>query len=473
MKNKGNVLLVSAAILFFSCNVKKEQNQAQNMDTTDNNEIVLMTLDPGHFHAALVQKEMYQDVSPHVYVYAPEGLDLTEHLKRIENYNTRQDNPTHWDENIYSGPDYFEKMLEQKPGNVVVIAGNNAKKTEYISKSINVGLNVLADKPMVITPDDFQVLVDAFQTASKKDVLLYDIMTERYEITSVLQKELSRIPDVFGTLQKGTPDDPAVTKESVHHFFKYVSGNPLIRPAWYFDITQQGEGIVDVSTHLVDLVQWECFPGEIVDYHNEIKMLKARHWTTDLTLDQFRKVTGLENYPDFLMKYVDNGILKVYSNGEMTYSIKGIHAKVSVIWKFQAPEGAGDTHYSIMKGTGCNLIIRQGREENYRPELYVEKNGQIDNFNDYLAKAINESLQTKYPGISLEKLDSDPQRPAVERWAVRIPDKYRVGHEAHFGQVTKKYLEFLKKGDMPSWEVPNMIAKYYTTMEALKMARKK
>ena len=56
--------------------------------------------------------------------------------------------------------------------------------------------------------------------------------------------------------------------------------------------------------------------------------------------------------------------LEVYSNGEMNYTIKGVHAKVSVIWNFQAPEGAGDTHYSIMRGTKCNLIIRQGQRRN-------------------------------------------------------------------------------------------------------------
>jgi len=31
----------------------------------------LITLDPGHFHASLVQKSMYPQVSPEVRVYAP------------------------------------------------------------------------------------------------------------------------------------------------------------------------------------------------------------------------------------------------------------------------------------------------------------------------------------------------------------------------------------------------------------------
>ena len=66
---------------------------------------------------------------------------------------------------------------------------------------------------------------------------------------------------------------------------------------------------------------------------------------------------------------VNDTILNVYSNGEINYTIKGVHAKVSVTWKYKAPEGAGDTHYSIMRGTKANLIIRQGAEQQYKPTL--------------------------------------------------------------------------------------------------------
>ena len=56
------------------------------------------------------------------------------------------------------------------------------------------------------------------------------------------------------------------------------------------------------------------------------------------------------------------------------------------------------------------------------------------------------------------------------KWKVNVPDTYRIGHEAHFGQVTDRYLEYLEKGKLPGWEVPNMIAKYYTTTAALTKA---
>jgi predicted dehydrogenase len=436
-------------------------NSCKMNETTDQT-IRIMTLDPGHFHAALVQKKMYEQVSPEVYVFAPEGDDVNLHLKRIEGFNTRAEDPTSWKETVYTGEDFFEKMMQEKPGNVVMTSGNNQKKTEYILASVQNGLHVLADKPMVITPDEFPMLLEAFQEAEKNGVLLYDVMTERYEITTLLQKELSRIEALFGSLEKGTADDPAITKESVHHYFKYVSGNPLIRPPWAFDTDQQGEGIVDVSTHLVDLVQWECFPDEIIDYNNEVEILEAKRWPTVIDADMFARVTGLDAFPEYLEKDIIDGKLHVYCNGAFTYSLRGIHAKVSVIWNYQAPEGTGDTHYSIMRGSMANLVIRQGAEENFVPTLYIESVSGTD-IAEAVETAVNQTLQEKYAGISLLHL-------AEGKWKVDIPDKYRIGHEAHFGQVTERYLEYLEKGKLPDWEVPNMIAKYYTTTAAFTKA---
>ena len=78
--------------------------------------IQLITLDPGHFHAALVQKTMYADVDSVVHVYAPDAIDLKWHLDRIETYNTRSESPTHWNEEVYRGNDFFEKMIQEKKG---------------------------------------------------------------------------------------------------------------------------------------------------------------------------------------------------------------------------------------------------------------------------------------------------------------------------------------------------------------------
>lgn len=422
--------------------------------------IQFITLDPGHFHAALVQNKTYDNVESVVNVYAPAGQDLQDHLKRIESYNTRAKNPTNWIEKVYQGNDYLEKMIAEKKGNVLVIAGNNQKKTEYILKAAEAGINILGDKPMCIDSKGYAQLQQAFAVAKKNNVLLYDIMTERSEITTVLQKELTQIPAIFGQIEKGTPENPAVFTESVHFFYKYVSGSPLKRPTWFMDVTQQGEGIADVMVHLVDLAQWTLFPNIILS-NKDVKFNSATRWPTPMTLSQFSLITGAKTFPDFLKKDLKNdSTINVYANGEINYSLKGIHTKLRALWNYSATEG-GDTHYSVIRGTKANLEIRQGKEEKFIPQLYIKPNNLTEN---ELQKAFD-SLKSKYAGINLKKHGNE--------WLVEIPDSYRTGHEAHFGEVMERFLDYKSKNKLPEWEVPNMLVKYYTTTKALELAKKK
>ncbi len=428
------------------------------------NEVRLITLDPGHFHAGLVQKFMYPQVSSVVHVYAPPGPDLQEHLQRIESFNSRPENPTHWQEKAYAGPDFLKRMVQDHAGNVVVLAGNNEHKTEYIDSSINAGFNVLADKPMAITPAGFNLLRKDFDLAVKKKVLLYDIMTERFEIASIIERELARMPEVFGEFQNGSAEAPAVEMQSVHHYYKDVAGKPLIRPAWFFDVRQQGEAIEDVGTHLVDLVQWECFPEQVIQWRKDIKVLKAGRWATPLTPAQFKRVTGLDQYPAFLKKDVTaDGNLNVFQNGDVTYTIRGIHAKVTALWRFEAPPGAKDTHHSVLRGTRATLHIEQGPEQNYQPKLYVDNTSGAPaaEFERTLHAAVAKLCGT-WPGLDIKA--------AGNSWQIVAPEKYAVGHEAHFAQVTENFLRFLEQGKMPDWEVPNMIAKYYVATEAYRLS---
>jgi hypothetical protein len=149
----------------------------------------------------------------------------------------------------------------------------------------------------------------------------------------------------------------------------------------------------------------------------------------------------------------------------MLYKIKGIHSKVTAEWQYKAPEGSGDTHYAILRGSKASVEIKQGEAEKYLPTVYVHANPgtALPEFAAELEKAV-----VKHPthaGLTIEKVGE-------RSWKIGIPAEYKVGHEAHFSQVTEKYLEYLKAGKLPEWEVPNMIVKYYTTTEALRLAKK-
>jgi len=203
----------------------------------------------------------------------------------------------------------------------------------------------------------------------------------------------------------------------------------------------------------VDLVQWECFPEVALDYHKDIKMLSARRrWPTVLTPAQYQRVTGEKR----------NSPLSVYANGVMDYTIKGVHARVSVRWDFEAPPGGGDTHFSVLRGTLASLVIRHHSAHGYKPVLSVEPVRVTGDYEQALQRVIA-GLQVEYPGLSLLR--------TARGWEVQAPARFELDHEATFAEITKKYLGFVKTGKMPAWEVPNMLAKYYTTTKALEMAR--
>ena len=436
-------------------------NQPAEKDMNRERFIQLVVLDPGHFHAALVQKQMYDGVDTTVYVYAPDGPEVEDYIKRTNAFNSREENPTSWKLEVYKGKDFLEKMLKDKPGNLVVLAGNNQRKTEYIEACVKAGLHVYSDKPMAIDPGDYDLLTATMKNADENGILVYDIMTERFEITNRLQKLMSGQKQIFGELLPGSLEEPALEKKSVHHFYKEVSGIPLIRPDWFFDVKQEGTALADVGTHLVDLILLGAGSRQNPVKIDEVEIIKLETRTIALAPEEFQLVTGKDSYPAFLQTYVDEDSLMVPSNSYLDFKVRKHYAHVSVEWAFKAEEGGGDTHYSIMRGSISDLIIRQGPEERFMPVVYIKlkKPEYKSIFETNLQLFLKESLNEIYPGSTFESLTDSS-------WRLNIPNKYRIGHEAHFEEVTKTFLSYLQLGRIPDWEQTLIQTKYSITTSA-------
>jgi predicted dehydrogenase len=251
----------------------------------------------------------------------------------------------------------------------------------------------------------------------------------------------------------------------VHHLMKMVSGVPNIRPAWFFDTAEQGEGFNDIGTHLVDLVQWTLFPNQAIEYRHDVEVLAAQRWPTQIAEAEFRRVTGEAMFPPALSGNVTDGRLDYYCNTLVTYRLRGTHVTLSVIWDWEAPEGAGDTHFARYRGARSTVEVRQTRADAFRPELYVLPATAADGerVRTALERKLTE-LQRTYPGIGMD------ERGGLLH--IAIPDSLRVGHEAHFAQVTSQYLDYLRGRDaLPAWERANMLAKYYVTTTGTEMSR--
>ncbi len=441
-------------------NPRPPQGMVKPME--DHSLVRLITLDPAHFHAALVQKQMLPGISKRVSIYAPLGPDLLAHLKLIEQFNNRRENPTSWELDIHCSPNSLEQMVAARPGNVVVLAGRNHIKIGKINASLKAGLNVLSDKPWIIRAEDFTALESALALADQKGLVAYDMMTERHEITTILQRELVSDPAIFGTLIPADREHPGVFMESTHHILKTVNGAPSPRPPFFFDILDQGEGLTDVGTHLVDIVQWTLFPNQALDYRRDVHVQGSKRWATPITAAQFQHVTGAPAFPAELASYVHDDQFDYNCNNQVEYKVRGAQVQLNILWKWESPAGV-DFHHAIYRGTLASVEVNQTVENAYRPELVVTPNG--PEHHDAVEAAVRariERLQGTYPGVGFES--------AGEGLHITIPDRYRVGHEAHFSQVIADFLKYLKTPkSLPAWERPNMLAKYYTTTTGAKM----
>jgi predicted dehydrogenase len=253
--------------------------------------------------------------------------------------------------------------------------------------------------------------------------------------------------------------------ESVHHLMKMVAGSVNLRPAWFFDTAEQGEALGDVATHLVDLTFFTLYPGQAIDHRSQVEVLSARKWPTVLDEAQLLRLTGEKALPAALASRLKGGKLEYFANGEASFTVRGVHARVKVLWNYEAPAGAGDTHVAFVRGSKARLEILQGAEQKWRPELYVVPGRPAD------AAAVKTALERRVaelskarPGLTVEDEGA--------RLRVGIPDRYRVGHEPHFAEVTARFLGYLKDpASLPRWEKANMLAKYRITTKAVEMSR--
>ena len=421
-----------------------------------------MTVAPGHFHAALVQKRALYGIDPRTHVYAPLDADTLTHLARIAAFNNRPDQPTTWEVDLRAGADYLERFAREQPGNAVVLSGRNRPKIDLMRLAVSNCLPVIADKPWIIEHADFPKLEALFRESELREVFMWDMLTERFEITNWLVREFARDADLFGSWQTGTPDEPALWVRSVHFLKKLVNDRPLVRPWWWFDPATSGEAMADVGTHLADLSMWITAPDQPIDYATQIQMLAADRAPLVLTREQFGAVTGLAGFPDELRPYVVGRNLHYAGNNSATYTLRGVHVKLETAWEFESPAG-GDTHACVARGTRATLTIRQ--QPGARPEIFVTATDPARHAEmvDRL-RGRCDAFQRDFTGMFVSDLGTEAQ--------VVIPDDWRASHEDHFAAVMDEFVRYFHAPRaVPPWERPNALARYYITTKAVEMAR--
>ena len=97
--------------------------------------------------AALTLRTPNPRLAPDIHVYATPGPERDAFGTLVEQWNTRADDPTHWRLHLHDGAGLLQRVVEERQGDFVVLAGRNDTKLATIASLTQAGLPVLADKP--------------------------------------------------------------------------------------------------------------------------------------------------------------------------------------------------------------------------------------------------------------------------------------------------------------------------------------
>ena len=400
----------------------------------------LLFLDPGHFHAALTLRVRNPRVDDELFVYASDGPELRDFLALIDRFNRRSEEPTCWRPVVTTCADPRARLVDERRGDVVVLAGRNGGKARTIRALHDAGFHVLADKPWLVQPDD----LDDIATSLSGWPLAMEIMTGRHDVAAQLVAALVDRPDVFG---KFRDDGPAIEFESVHGLEKLVDGAPLRRPWWFFDVRVQGSGAVDIPTHIVDQAQW-LVPGIP-------ELMLARTWPTLVPLAAFRRITGQDGFPRELAPFVAGDTLSYACNAELVFRIEGVQVRATTRWDVAA-KGGSDSSRMVAHGSLADVVREQRGTAPRR--VFVEP----QNDRHGVAKALIEAVRSwkdEFPGVGMETGDG-------RREEITIPAGVYGGHETHFAEVLEAFLDLVEHREWPAALARDTLAKYALLADA-------
>ena len=160
-----------------------------------------------------------------------------------------------------------------------------------------------------------------------------------------------------------------------------------------------------------------------------------------------------------------DGKLEYYCNTLVSYSLRGVHAKLNVIWDWEPPAG--------IRRHAFRLLSRHARADRGPPgrgrgsgrsSTSIPADAAAHGAGAGGRQGQDRSAAGEYPGVAVEDRGAEIH--------IAIPEVFRVGHEAHFAQVTGQLPRLLRdRPTLPAWERPNMLAKYFVTTTGTELSR--
>jgi hypothetical protein len=266
-----------------------------------------------------------------------------------------------------------------------------------------------------------------------------DLITGAYSLRAQVMAQVIHTPELFGTFVTHESPAPAIELASVHHLSKRVHGRPLQRPGWYYDTAVQGDGVVDVQAHMVAQVQAWVLGEAGGEVERDLVLDSACCWTTPVPVDLLRESTGLATYPAALQPAVRDGVLQYACNSEIRYRLRGIRVCQRAEWRQREPEGTGDLHWQTLRGSRCEVRLRQDEATGYHTTLSLHPTTGV--VLEPILDRVLAQWQERFPGLTWT--------PAAGGVHFRLPVALDHGHESHFALALQAFLDHLDRGVWP------------------------
>lgn len=179
------------------------------------------------------------------------------------------------------GIDEFEKMILEKKPDTVIVTSIDRTHHKYIVKAMEMGCDVISEKPMTVDADKCQEIIDAIERTGKKLRVTFNY---RYAPYNTKLREL---------IMNGTIGD--VKQIHFEWLLNTVHGADYFR-RWHRDKRNSGGLLVHKSTHHFDLVNFwlGSYPTEVFA-HGDLKFYGRENAENRGVTKFYSRVHGSEN----------------------------------------------------------------------------------------------------------------------------------------------------------------------------------